>query len=104
MSLASQLPALCDRQQPRWPAAPGPPRNEGFKLIINFVNNWSDYGGIPVCMTAFGGSRDNWYTNSWAQSQYKAYEAAVVNAISTHVFVWELANEPCCKGCITDVV
>lgn len=83
---------------------PGPPRNEGVKLIINFVNNWSDYGGMPVCMTTFGGSRDSWYTTSWAQSQYKAYKAAVVNAISMHVFVWEPTNEPCCKGCITDVI
>ena len=26
------------------------------KLIINFVNNWSDYGGIAAYVNAFGGS------------------------------------------------
>ena len=28
----------------------------GIKLIINFVNNWSDYGGIAAYVNAFGGS------------------------------------------------
>ncbi|KAK7701850.1 hypothetical protein SLS64_009984 [Diaporthe eres] len=62
----------------------------GIKLIINFVNNWDDYGGIKA------------YTNS----QYRTYIKAVVSRYitSTAVFAWELANEPRCSGCSTDVI
>ncbi|KAJ2991211.1 hypothetical protein NUW58_g2596 [Xylaria curta] len=78
----------------------------GIKLIINFVNNWSDYGGIPAYVSAFGGSAKTWYTNTAAQTQYRAYIKAVVSryASSSAVFAWELANEPRCNGCATSVV
>ncbi|KAI0190924.1 glycoside hydrolase superfamily [Xylaria flabelliformis] len=78
----------------------------GIKLIINFVNNWGDYGGIPAYVTAFGGSTTSWYTNTAAQTQYRAYIKAVVSryASSSAVFAWELANEPRCNGCATSVV
>jgi mannan endo-1,4-beta-mannosidase len=73
----------------------------GLKLIINFVNNWSDYGGMAAYVTAFGGNTSTWYTNTAAQSQYRAYIKAVVSrySTSTAVFAWELANEPRCSGC-----
>ncbi|KAK3318976.1 glycoside hydrolase superfamily [Apodospora peruviana] len=78
----------------------------GIKLIINFVNNWGDYGGMPAYVSAFGGSKEGWYTNSKAQAQYKKYIEAVVKRYvnSPAVFAWELANEPRCKGCNTDVI
>ncbi|TGJ87653.1 hypothetical protein E0Z10_g1151 [Xylaria hypoxylon] len=78
----------------------------GIKLIINFVNNWSDYGGMPAYVTAFGGTQTSWYTNTAAQAQYRAYIKAVVSryASSAAVFAWELANEPRCKGCATSVI
>ncbi|GAP85366.1 putative endo- -beta-mannosidase protein [Rosellinia necatrix] len=78
----------------------------GIKLIINFVNNWSDYGGIPAYVSAFGGSATTWYTNTAAQAQYRAYIKAVVSryAASPAVFAWELANEPRCAGCATSVL
>ncbi len=78
----------------------------GVKLIINFVNNWSDYGGMPAYVTAFGGTKETWYTNDKAQAQYRKYIAAVVGRYvnSSAVFAWELANEPRCKGCNTDVI
>lgn len=76
------------------------------KLIINFVNNWSDYGGMAAYVTAFGGSQTSWYTNSDAQSAYRNYIAAVVARYidSPAVFAWELANEPRCNGCDTSVI
>jgi mannan endo-1,4-beta-mannosidase len=79
---------------------------KGIKLIINFVNNWSDYGGIPAYVKAFGGTQEGWYTNTAAQTQYKKYVKAVVGRYtnSSAVFAWELANEPRCKGCSTDVI
>lgn len=76
------------------------------KLIINFVNNWSDYGGMAAYVTAFGGSQTSWYTNIAAQTAYRAYIKAVVSRYidSPAVFAWELANEPRCKGCDTSVL
>ena len=77
-----------------------------IKLIINFVNNWSDYGGMAAYVTAFGGSQTGWYTNTEIQAAYQAYIKAVVTryADSSAVFAWELANEPRCNGCDTSVI
>ncbi|KAK3905071.1 glycoside hydrolase superfamily [Staphylotrichum tortipilum] len=78
----------------------------GLKLIINFVNNWNDYGGINAYVNAFGGSASTWYTNTAAQAQYQKYIEAVVSRYktSTAVFAWELANEPRCSGCDASVI
>jgi mannan endo-1,4-beta-mannosidase len=78
----------------------------GIKLIINFVNNWSDYGGINAYTTAFGGNSTSWYTSSVIQRTYRQYIKAVVSRYnqSSAIFAWELANEPRCKGCDTSVI
>ncbi|KUI69375.1 Mannan endo-1,4-beta-mannosidase A [Cytospora mali] len=78
----------------------------GLKLIINFVNNWSDYGGIAAYVSAFGGSSSTWFTDATSQAQYQTYIEAVVSRYktSTAVFSWELANEPRCSGCDTSVI
>lgn len=72
-----------------------------IKLIINFVNNWSDYGGIAAYVAAFGGNSSTWFTDSAAQDQYQTYIKAVVSryTTSTTILAWELANEPRCSGC-----
>ncbi|KAB5546947.1 glycoside hydrolase family 5 protein [Coniochaeta sp. 2T2.1] len=78
----------------------------GLKLIINFVNNWNDYGGMQAYANAFGGSTSTWYSNTAAQTQYRAYIKAVVSRYTTSpaVFAWELANEPRCSGCDPSVI
>lgn len=78
----------------------------GLKLIINFVNNWDDYGGIAAYSAAFGGNATTWYTNTEAQAQYRTYVAAVVARYSSSsaIFAWELANEPRCHGCDPSVI
>lgn len=78
----------------------------GVYLIVNFVNNWSDYGGMPAYATAFGGTKEGWYGNTKAQAQYRAYIQAVVSRYTnaSSIFAWELANEARCKGCPTDTV
>lgn len=81
--------------------------NHGIKLIINFVNNWGDYGGMAVYRNFYGvSSAADWYTNSNIQTQYKKYINAVVSRYksSTAIFAWELANEPRCNGCSTSVI
>ncbi|KAJ0334330.1 hypothetical protein COL5a_000383 [Colletotrichum fioriniae] len=79
---------------------------KGVKLIIPFVNHWDDYGGMNAYVKAFGGSKETWYTNTQAQTQYKAYIQAVISRYknSPAILAWELANEPRCKGCSTDVI
>lgn len=76
------------------------------KLIINFVNNWSDYGGMAAYVTAFGGSQTSWYTNEKIQAAYLKYVETVVSRYidSPAVFAWELANEPRCQGCDLSVL
>ncbi|KAL1591292.1 hypothetical protein WHR41_00026 [Cladosporium halotolerans] len=79
----------------------------GIKLIINFVNNWTDYGGMAAYFDFAGiSSNAEWYTNEKAQTQYQAYIKAVVTRYSSSpaVFAWELANEPRCKGCDLSVL
>ena len=73
----------------------------GLKLIINFVNNWSDYGGIAAYVSAFGGNSSSWFTDAASQAQYRAYIEAVVSRYTTSsaILSWELANEPRCSGC-----
>ncbi|KAL2069356.1 hypothetical protein VTL71DRAFT_15694 [Oculimacula yallundae] len=73
----------------------------GVSLIINFVNNWDDYGGMSAYNKYYGVS--NWYKSSAAQAQYQKYIAAVVTRYrnSTAIFAWELANEPRCTLCFT---
>ncbi|GES60436.1 mannan endo-1,4-beta-mannosidase F [Aspergillus terreus] len=79
----------------------------GIKLIINFVNNWNDYGGINSYLQAYGGaSNEDFYNSEPMQKAYRAYVKEVVSRYidSPAVFAWELANEPRCKGCDTSVL
>lgn len=79
----------------------------GIKLIINFVNNWTDYGGMAAYFSACGvSSNAQWYQSTKCQAMYQAYVKAVVSRYrtSTAVFAWELANEPRCNGCATSVL
>ncbi|MCJ1313549.1 hypothetical protein MMC25_007228 [Agyrium rufum] len=74
----------------------------GIKLIVNFVNNWSDYGGIPLQMKYYGlTTQDQWFTSAAAQANYQTYIKAVVSryAGNTAIFAWELANEIRCQSC-----
>jgi mannan endo-1,4-beta-mannosidase len=78
-------------------------------LIINFVNNWSDYGGMAAYNSYYNLSTTDpsqWYLSSAAQSQYQKYIAAVVSRYKNNptIFSWELANEPRCTGCSTSIV
>ncbi|RDW80391.1 hypothetical protein BP5796_05089 [Coleophoma crateriformis] len=78
----------------------------GVKLVLNFVNNWSDYGGIAAYTTAFGANSTQWFTDETSQTVYKNYIKTLVTRYSksTAIFAWELANEPRCHGCDSSVV
>ncbi|KAJ0426774.1 glycoside hydrolase superfamily [Aspergillus carlsbadensis] len=80
---------------------------EGVKLIIPFVNNWDDYGGMNAYVKGYGGSdKTSWYTDAKIQSAYQAYVKAVVSRYikSTAILAWELGNEPRCSSCDTSVI
>jgi mannan endo-1,4-beta-mannosidase len=78
----------------------------GVKLVLNFVNNWNDYGGINAYSVAFGSNAMTFYTDPTAQKAYRAYIKTLVTRYrkSTAIFAWELANEPRCHGCPTSVI
>ncbi|KAF8470593.1 glycoside hydrolase superfamily [Kalaharituber pfeilii] len=73
-------------------------------LIIPFVNNWVDYGGMKVYIDAIasGQGHDAFYTNTAIKNAYKNYVKAVVFRYTTSpaIFAWELANEPRCAGAL----
>jgi mannan endo-1,4-beta-mannosidase len=81
----------------------------GIKLIIPFVNNWDDYGGMKAYNSFCQSdppSKNEWYTTAKCQDQYHKFIKAVVtpHINSTAILAWELANEPRCERCDTAVV
>ncbi|ORY63485.1 glycoside hydrolase superfamily [Pseudomassariella vexata] len=78
----------------------------GVKLVLNFVNNWGDFGGIAAYTTAFGANATQWFTDETSQQVYRNYIKVLVSRYrkSSAIFAWELANEPRCRGCDTLVI
>jgi len=81
----------------------------GVKLIIPFVNNWSAFGGIDQYVRWRGGQyHDDFYTDPVIRQWYKNWIKHLLNRWNTYtgiqykndptIMVWELANEPRCKG------
>jgi mannan endo-1,4-beta-mannosidase len=72
----------------------------GIKLVLPFVNNWNDYGGINAYVTAFGGDSISWFTDVRSQAVYRDYIKVLVSRYksSPAIFAWELGNEPRCSG------
>ncbi|KAI4216287.1 MAG: hypothetical protein LQ351_001297 [Letrouitia transgressa] len=78
----------------------------GIKLILPFLNNFDDLGGINTYSNVYGGDHNSFYTNAAAQKAFKKYIKFIVSRYkaSPAVFSWELCNEPRCRGCSPDVV
>jgi mannan endo-1,4-beta-mannosidase len=97
--------------------------DRGLKLIIPFVNNWDNFGGMceyvkwcnltnaSICIAdepwPFGlktAVHDSFYTNNCTKNIYKQYVSYFLNRTNTltgikyrddpTIFAWELANEP----------
>ncbi|KZM18674.1 Mannan endo-1,4-beta-mannosidase [Ascochyta rabiei] len=65
----------------------------GIKLIINFVNNWTDYGGMAAYFSACGvSSNAQWYQSTKCQAMYQAYVEAVVSRYRTSTAVFASSN------------
>lgn len=76
-----------------------------IKLVIPFVNNWDDMGGMNQYVRWAGlNGHDLFYTNEWIKNLYKDYIRYVLNRVNSitgiaykndpTIFIWELANEP----------
>ena len=92
---------------------------EGLKLVIPFVNNWNDFGGMdqyvrwrdsstPDSQTWY---HDSFYTDPVIKQWYKDWIAHLLNRVNTYngiaykndstIMTWELGNEPRCLSGIT---
>ena len=73
----------------------------GIRLIVALTNNWSDYGGIDVYVSALGcANHGAFYTDSRCISGFQTYIRNFVGRYKDEptILAWELANEPRCKG------
>lgn len=77
----------------------------GIRLVIPFVNNWDDFGGMnQYVQWTGGGSHDDFYTRPSIKDAYKDYINYMLNRTNTYtgvkykndptIMTWELANEP----------
>lgn len=78
------------------------------KLIIVFVNNWDDLGGMNQYVRWFKGNHhDDFYTDEKIKQEYKNYVGYLLNRTNIYtkiaykdeptIMAWELANEPRCE-------
>ena len=81
----------------------------GVRLIIPFVNNWNDFGGMDQYVRWRGGQyHDEFYTDPVIRGWYKAWIAHLLERVNPltgvkykddpTIMVWELANEPRCQA------
>uniref|UniRef100_M4BU31 mannan endo-1,4-beta-mannosidase n=1 Tax=Hyaloperonospora arabidopsidis (strain Emoy2) TaxID=559515 RepID=M4BU31_HYAAE len=73
----------------------------GVKLVVPFVNNWSDYGGIDVYVRELGGKfHDDFYTDEKIKTAYKNFVKTFVKRYADEetIMAWQLCNECRCAG------
>ena len=87
----------------------------GLKLVIPFVNNWNDFGGIDQYvrwrdLSSPGVTRyhDTFYTDPVIRGWYRDWISHLLNHTNSitgvkykndpTIMTWELANEPRCKS------
>ena len=82
----------------------------GLRLILPFVNNWDDYGGMNryVAWSPTASSHDDFYTDDSCRVWYKNHIHTILNRVNVYsgrayrydpaIFAWELGNEPRCTS------
>lgn len=87
----------------------------GLKVLPVFINNWSDFGGMPQYAQWAGANAADFYSNLRCQDIYKNYVSNWLNRVNTVtgvtykddpvIFAWELTNEArCTKDNLEDFV
>jgi mannan endo-1,4-beta-mannosidase len=100
-------------------------KRRGIRVIIPLVNNWGEYGGLPVyaawASAAFGGTyeHDDFFSNAQMKQWWKDYAYALATRTNTFtgvayrdepaILAWEIGNELRCSSCagttrLTDTV
>jgi mannan endo-1,4-beta-mannosidase len=80
-----------------------------LKVIIPFVNNWSNFGGMDQYVRWKNGQfHDDFYTDATIRQWYKNWISHLLNHTNIYtgikymddatIIAWELANEPRCGG------
>jgi mannan endo-1,4-beta-mannosidase len=80
-----------------------------LRLVIPFVNNWNDFGGIDQYVRWRSGAyHDDFYTDATIRGWYKDWVAHLLNRTNVYtgvaykddptIMTWELANEPRCRA------
>jgi len=80
-----------------------------LKLIVPFVNNWRDFGGMDQYVRWRAGQfHDDFYTDGTIRQWYKDWIAHLLDHTNVYngipykddatIMAWELANEPRCGG------
>jgi mannan endo-1,4-beta-mannosidase len=80
-----------------------------LRLVIPFVNNWNDFGGMDQYVRWGSGQyHDEFYTDDNIRAWYKNWIAHLLNRVNIYTGVaykddatimsWELANEPRCRA------
>ncbi|MBN2170982.1 MAG: cellulase family glycosylhydrolase [Candidatus Krumholzibacteriota bacterium] len=82
----------------------------GLQLVLPFVNNWDDYGGMNqyVAWSPTASAHDDFYTDGACRQWYQDHVEAVLDRVNTFngrryaddptILAWELANEPRCTS------
>ncbi len=77
-----------------------------IRLVLTFVNNWDDYGGMNRwTLWRYGtANHDQFYSDATIKTWFKQYLSYLINRVNTQngrlyrdepaIFAWELANEP----------
>jgi mannan endo-1,4-beta-mannosidase len=84
-------------------------RESGVKVVVPFVNNWRDFGGMDQYVRWAGGdAHDDFYTDPVVEGWYRDWISHLLNRVNTltgvryaddpTIMTWELGNEPRCKG------
>lgn len=82
-------------------------REAGVRLILPFVNNWREFGGIDQYVTWYRAQfHDAFYTDTRIRQAFKNWITHLLNRTNTitgvkykddpTIFSWELGNEPRC--------
>jgi mannan endo-1,4-beta-mannosidase len=76
----------------------------GISLIINFVNNWTDYGDMAAYFTYYGISPvTDWYANAAAQAQiiHKKQKSISCAAAKHDTLSWNLTRRQWQQNLVT---
>jgi len=90
-------------------------KRRGIRLIIPLVNNWGEYGGLPVyaawASATLGGTyeHDDFFSNAQMKQWWKDYAYMLATRVNTFtgvayrdepaILAWEIGNELRCSSC-----